>query len=112
MEAVARRDDRNEYKIKNLAPDYKNRFQVFIKNFRQAVTGGLCGRAAGTNDEDYFSGETFYAEPRDCTPFIWNDNGKDHCLGSVMGFVQGRMAEITESCFPDEEEDSPRTPFA
>lgn len=29
-----------------------------------------------------------------------------------MGFVQGRMAEITESCFPDEEEDSPWTPFA
>jgi|GluameStandDraft_1065615.scaffolds.fasta_scaffold29818_2 hypothetical protein len=110
MEAVARRDDRNEYKIKNLAPDYKNRFQVFIKNFRQAVTGGLCGRAAGTNDEDYFPGGT--TETRDCTPFIWDDNGEEHCLGSVMGFVQGSMAEITECCFPDEEEDSPRTPFA
>ena len=65
MEAVARRDDRNEYKIKNLAPDYKKCFQVFIKNFRQAVTGGL---AAGTNDEDYFPGET--TETQDCTPFI------------------------------------------
>lgn len=29
-----------------------------------------------------------------------------------MGFVQGSMAEITECCFPDEEEDSPWTPFA
>ena len=103
MEAVARRDDRNEYKIKNLAQDCKKRFQVFIKNFRQAVTGGLCGRAAGTNDEDYFPGET--TETQD-------DNGKEHCLDSVMGFVQGSIAEITECCFPDEEEDSPWTPFA
>lgn len=58
-----------------------------------------------------FPKETFHVETRDGTPFIWDDNGREYYLGSVMECAEGKIEVSVDWGFPDEEENDPWVPF-
>lgn len=102
-------EETNEHKIERLMPDYEKLFLVDWEG--KVQTDGYTDDLLKQIMKIIFPQETFHVETMDGIPLIWDNNGREYFLGSVMEYVESDVCENVDWGFPDEEEGDPWVPF-